>query len=137
VSFGLALVTGVATGFVALSATAFLFSLWLSELGIFWIWELLSLVVIALVVGLASLPPLLHAAPMRERVLGPPTFGSASVRARVAVAVAGGALLLAAVKAAGTAGNENDDVAYPAATVFLAALVALGALDAVRTRPQR
>jgi thiosulfate dehydrogenase [quinone] large subunit len=38
---GIALVTGTATRLVAAAAAGFLFTLWLSELGAAWIWELL------------------------------------------------------------------------------------------------
>lgn len=39
--FGIALVTGTATRLFAAAAAGFLFTLWLSELGAAWIWELL------------------------------------------------------------------------------------------------
>jgi uncharacterized membrane protein YphA (DoxX/SURF4 family) len=39
--FGIALVTGTASRLVAAAAAGFLFTLWLSELGAAWIWELL------------------------------------------------------------------------------------------------
>src|SRR3954469_15609882 len=38
--FGVLLITGTATRVVAATAGAFLFTLWLSELGTSWIWEL-------------------------------------------------------------------------------------------------
>lgn len=40
-SFGLALVTGTASRLFAAAAAVFLFTLWVSELGAAWIWELL------------------------------------------------------------------------------------------------
>lgn len=40
-AFGIALVTGTASRLVAAAAAGFLFTLWLSELGAAWIWELL------------------------------------------------------------------------------------------------
>ena len=40
-AFGMALVTGTASRLVAAAAAGFLFTLWLSELGAAWIWELL------------------------------------------------------------------------------------------------
>ncbi len=40
-AFGVALVTGTATRLAAAAAAGFLFTLWLSELGAGWIWELL------------------------------------------------------------------------------------------------
>jgi len=45
--FGVLLVTGAATRVVAAAACAFLFSLWVSELGASWIWELAMPVVVA------------------------------------------------------------------------------------------
>jgi uncharacterized membrane protein YphA (DoxX/SURF4 family) len=45
--FGLLLLAGVATRVVAAAAGAFLFSLWVSELGTSWIWELATPVVVA------------------------------------------------------------------------------------------
>src|SRR5919199_4604770 len=46
-SFGVLLLAGAATRLVAAAAGAFLFSLWLSELGASWIWELAMPVVVA------------------------------------------------------------------------------------------
>ena len=45
--FGVLLVTGTATRVVAAAAGAFLFSLWLSELGTSWVWELGVPVIVA------------------------------------------------------------------------------------------
>ena len=45
--FGVLLVAGVATRLVAAAAGAFLFTLWVSELGTSWIWELAIPVVVA------------------------------------------------------------------------------------------
>lgn len=45
--FGLLLVTGAATRLVAAAAGAFLLSLWVSELGTSWIWELGMPVIVA------------------------------------------------------------------------------------------
>ena len=45
--FGVFLVAGAATRVVAAAAGAFLFSLWVSELGTSWIWELAMPVVVA------------------------------------------------------------------------------------------
>ena len=61
-SLGILLVLGLASGVVALVAAAHLTALWVSELGILWVWELLSLIVVAVVVGLAFLPALLDRA---------------------------------------------------------------------------
>jgi len=51
--FGVLLVAGAATRLVAAAAGAFLFSLWLSELGTSWIWELAMPVVVAFCVAWA------------------------------------------------------------------------------------
>ena len=40
-AFGIALLTGTASRLLAAAAAGFLFTLWLSELGAAWIWELL------------------------------------------------------------------------------------------------
>ena len=53
--FGVFLLAGTATRLVAAAAGAFLFSLWLSELGTAWIWELAMPVVVAF--SLASARP--------------------------------------------------------------------------------
>ena len=45
--FGVLLVAGAATRLVAAAAGAFLFSLWLSELGTAWFWELAMPVIVA------------------------------------------------------------------------------------------
>jgi uncharacterized membrane protein YphA (DoxX/SURF4 family) len=45
--FGVFLVAGVATRLVAAAAEAFLFTLWLSELGAAWIWELGTPIILA------------------------------------------------------------------------------------------
>jgi uncharacterized membrane protein YphA (DoxX/SURF4 family) len=45
--FGVLLIAGVATRLVAAAAGAFLFTLWVSELGTAWIWELAMPVIVA------------------------------------------------------------------------------------------
>ena len=45
--FGILLLAGVATRLVAAAAGAFLFTLWLSELGAAWIWELGTPIIVA------------------------------------------------------------------------------------------
>lgn len=51
--FGILLVTGTATRLVAAAAGAFLFTLWISELGTAWIWELAMPVVVAFAVAVS------------------------------------------------------------------------------------
>ena len=50
--FGVALVTGTAGRLVAAAAAGFLFTLWLSELGTAWIWELLTPTIVAAALAL-------------------------------------------------------------------------------------
>jgi hypothetical protein len=131
--FAVLLVLGVVTGAVALAAAGFLFSLWLSELGLFWVWELLSLIAIAVVVGVATLPDLLRAGSLKERVLGPRTFGGLALGARLAVAVVAGLALAGAILAAGnTGGSENSTVALEAGLLFGGLLVVGAFLDELR-----
>lgn len=132
-TFGLLLVLGVATAVVAFAAAGFLASLWVSELGLFWIWELLGLVVIALAVGFATLPDLLRGS-MRERVLGPPSSTKLSLGSRLGMALGGGVGLALIVDAAQTGGADNGAVAARAGLVFGVALVALALLDELRRR---
>jgi len=51
--FGVLLLTGVATRLVAAAAGAFLFTLWVSELGTSWVWELGVPVIVAFSVAWA------------------------------------------------------------------------------------
>jgi uncharacterized membrane protein YphA (DoxX/SURF4 family) len=51
-SFGVALVTGTASRLAAAAAAGFLFTLWLSELGAAWIWELLVPTIVAAALAL-------------------------------------------------------------------------------------
>ena len=51
--FGVLLVTGAGTRLVAAAAGAFLFTLWISELGTSWIWELGMPVIVAFVISWA------------------------------------------------------------------------------------
>jgi hypothetical protein len=131
-SFAVLLVLGIATGAVALAAAGFLFSLWLSELGIFWIWELLSIAAIAAIVGLVSLPDLRAPGPLKQRLLGASTFGGLPLGARFALAVGGGLLLTGAINAANTGGSENSTVAWRAGLLFAALLAACALLDRLR-----
>jgi uncharacterized membrane protein YphA (DoxX/SURF4 family) len=137
-SLGVLLVLGIGTGVVALVSAGHLTALWISELAPRrWVWELLSLVVIALVVGLSALPSLLDGRrrPL-ARLLGPPTFGArVGTPARVAVAVLGGLALAGVVLAAKTGGPDHyTDVAWQSGVTFGGLLLALGVLDRVRER---
>jgi uncharacterized membrane protein YphA (DoxX/SURF4 family) len=136
--FGVLLVLGIGTGVVALLSAGQLTALWVSELAPRrWVWEILSLVVIALVVGLSALPTLLD--PRRRtsaRLLGPPTFGpGVGMPARLGVAVLGGLALAGAILAAKTGGEAHyTDVAWQAGVTFGAVLALLGLLDRWRVR---
>jgi hypothetical protein len=131
--FAVLLVLGIATGAVALAAAGFLFSLWVSELGIFWVWELLSLTAIAVVVGLCSLPDLLRPGGLKQRILGRSTFGTLGLGPRLGIAVVAALALAGAILAAGnTGGTENSSVALRAGLLFGALLVGCAFLDGLR-----
>ncbi len=131
--FGVLLVLGIASGLVGLAVAGFLATLWLSELGIFWIWELLGLVMVALAVGLGSLPGLLRGSTV-DRILGPPSLGGLSLPARLALAPAGGLALALVVDAAGTGGRSNGEVSLRAGLAFGVCMIGLALLDDVRAR---
>ena len=135
---GVLLVLGIGTGVLALVTAGHLTALWVSELAPRrWVWELLSLVVIAIVVGLAALPSMLDSRrPPAARLLGPPTFGPrVGAPARLAVAALGGLALAGVILAARTGGAAHyTDVAWEAGATFGALLVLLGLLDRRRER---
>ena len=130
-SLGILLVLGIASGIVALVTAGHLTALWISELGIFWVWELLSLIVVAVVVGLAFLPALLdRSRPMSYRLLGPPTLGSMSTGARVVLAVVLGAALAGAILAAKTGGQAHyTQVAWESGVTYGVLVLLFGLLD--------
>ncbi len=130
-SLGILLVLGIATGIVAMITAGHLTALWISELGIFWVWELLSLIVVAVVVGLAFLPALLdRSRSMSYRLLGPPTLGSMSTGARVVLAVVLGAALAGAILAAKTGGQAHyTQVAWESGVTYGVLVLLFGLLD--------
>ncbi|MGH2900877.1 MAG: hypothetical protein ACRDMZ_19535 [Solirubrobacteraceae bacterium] len=132
--FGLALVIGFASAYVGLAAAGFLLMLWISQLGIFWVWELPGLIVVALVVGLGNLSYALHG-PRRERLLGPRSARSWPLWKRLALAPVGALALAALIAAAGTGGDKNGAVTLRSALVFGAALIALALADNIRPGP--
>jgi len=133
-SFGLALVIGFATAYVGLAAAGFLLMLWISQLGIFWVWELPGLIVVALAIALGNLPHALQGS-LRDRLLGPRSARTWPLWKRLALAPAGALALALLINAAGTGGNNNADVTLRAALVFGAALVALAFIDNARRTP--
>jgi uncharacterized membrane protein YphA (DoxX/SURF4 family) len=130
-SLGILLVLGIASGVVALVTAGHLTALWISELGLFWVWELLSLIVVAVVVGLAFLPSLLdRSRSTQERLLGPPTLGSMGPGARVLLAVALGAALAGAILAAKTGGQAHyTQVAWESGVTYGVLVLLFGFLD--------
>jgi uncharacterized membrane protein YphA (DoxX/SURF4 family) len=131
-SLGIVLVLGIATGIVGFIAAAHLTALWISELAPRrWVWELLSLIVVAVVVGLASLPNLIdRRSSWRDRILGPPTFRSMPLPGRLAVAVLCGSALTLVQLAAKTGGQAHyADVAWQSGLTFAAAVAAMSLLD--------
>jgi uncharacterized membrane protein YphA (DoxX/SURF4 family) len=131
VSFGIALVIGFAAGYVGFAVAGFLLALWLSELGLFWIWELPGLIFVALAIGLGNLPHALQGT-LRERLLGPPSARTWPLWKRLALAPAGAVALALLINSAGTGGNKNGDVTLRAAVVFGTALTALALVDNAR-----
>jgi uncharacterized membrane protein YphA (DoxX/SURF4 family) len=134
-SLGILLVLGLASGIVALLTAGHLTALWISELGLFWVWELLSLIVVAVVVGLAFLPSLLDRRRSAvERLLGPPTLGSMKLGGRVLLAVVLGAALAGAILAAKTGGQAHyTQVAWEAGVAYGVLVLLFGLLDRRRT----
>ena len=130
-SLGLLLVLGIASGAVALVTAGHLTALWISELGLFWVWELLSLIVVAVVVGLAFLPSLLdRRRPAIERLLGPPTLGAMRLSGRVLLAVVLGAALAGAILAAKTGGQAHyTQVAWESGVTYGVLVLLFGLLD--------
>jgi uncharacterized membrane protein YphA (DoxX/SURF4 family) len=130
-SLGILLVLGIASGIVAMITAGHLTALWISELGIFWVWELLSLIVVAVVVGLAFLPPLLdRSRSVSYRLLGPPTLGSMSTGARLVLAVVLGAALAGVILAAKTGGQSHyTQVAWESGVTYGVLVLLFGLLD--------
>jgi uncharacterized membrane protein YphA (DoxX/SURF4 family) len=137
-SLGVLLVLGIGTGLVALVSGGHLTALWVSELAPRrWVWEILSPLVIAVVVGLSALPTLLDPRSRTSaRLLGPPTFGPhVGKPVRLAVAVLGGLALAGVILAARTGGEAHyTDVAWQSGVTFGALLLLLGLLDLRRGR---
>jgi uncharacterized membrane protein YphA (DoxX/SURF4 family) len=137
-SLGVLLVLGIGTGLVALITAGHLTALWVSELAPRrWVWEILSPLVIAVVVGLSALPTLLDSRRRTgARLLGPPTFGpGVGMPVRLAVAALSGLALAGVILAAKTGGAAHyTDVAWQAGVTFGALLVVLGLLDRRRER---
>ena len=131
--------SGIASGAVALFAAGQLAALWLSELGIFWVWELLTLVIIATVVGLATLPSLLdRSRPLSERLLGPPTLHRlmAVALGRRAARRRGAGAGQPRARAAG-GGAHYHAVAAESGALFAVLLLALALLDGRRAASPR
>jgi hypothetical protein len=138
-SLGMILVLGVGTGAFGLIAAAHLTALWISELAPRrWVWELLSLIVVAVVVGIGSLPTLLdRRRSWSDRILGPPTFRSLPLASRLAVAVLAGSALTLVLLAAKTGTQAHyQQVAWQSGVTFGVAVAALGLLDYRRAELQ-
>lgn len=131
-SLGIVLVLAIGTGVFSLIAATHLTALWISELAPRrWVWELLSLIVIAVVVGIGSLPALLDGRrTWSERILGPPTFRSLPLAGRLAVAVLCGSALTLVLLAAKTGTQAHyPQVAWQSGVTFGVAVAAMGVLD--------
>jgi uncharacterized membrane protein YphA (DoxX/SURF4 family) len=131
-TLGIVLVLGVGAGVFGLIAAAHLTALWISELAPRrWVWELLSLIVVAVVVSIGSLPTLLDGRrSWTERILGPPTFRSLPLPGRLAVAVLCGSALTLVLLAAKTGTQAHyTQVAWQSGVTFGVAVAAMGVLD--------
>jgi uncharacterized membrane protein YphA (DoxX/SURF4 family) len=131
-SLGIVLVLGIGTGVFSLIAGAHLAALWISELAPRrWVWELLSLIVVALVVAIGSLPALFQRrSSWTQRILGPPTFRSLPLPGRLAVAVLCGSALTLVLLAAKTGTQAHyTEVAWQSGLTFGVAVAAMGVLD--------
>jgi uncharacterized membrane protein YphA (DoxX/SURF4 family) len=134
-ALGVLLVLGLAGGLVALIAAGHFTALWVSEWSPRrWVWELLSLVIVAVVVGLSQLPALLgDRRGLRARLLGPPTFRVLATGWRIAVGVAAGGALWVAILGARTGGESRyHDIAWQAGVTFGALMILLAVLDGRR-----
>ena len=122
----------MASGIVALVTAGHLTALWISELGLFWVWELLSLIVVAVVVGLAFLPSLLdRSKPLTQRLLGPPTLGSlGTVGPRRARGSGSARRLRGVILAAKTGGDAHyTRVAWESGVTYGVLVLLFGLLD--------
>jgi uncharacterized membrane protein YphA (DoxX/SURF4 family) len=131
-SLGIVLVLGIGTGVFGLVAAAHLTALWISELAPRrWVWELLSLIVVAVVVGVSASPALVDGRrPWAERILGPPTFRSLPLPGRLAVAVLCGSALTLVLLAAKTGTQAHyTQVAWQSGVTFGVAVAAMGVVD--------
>jgi len=137
-SLGILLVLGLARGLVALVAAGHLFVLWFSQLGVFWLWELMTPTLAAAALALATLPQLLdRRLGVVDRILGPPTLGSLPLLVRAALAVAGGFALWLATRGVGPRllGPEFGDVAIQSGVLFGILLLVCALIDK-RRRPE-
>jgi uncharacterized membrane protein YphA (DoxX/SURF4 family) len=128
-SLGIVLVLGIGSGVFSLIAAVHLTALWISELAPRrWVWELLSLIVVAVVVGIGSLPALLDGQrSWTNRILGP---RSLPLPSRLAVAVLCGSALTLVLLAAKTGTQAHyPQVAWQSGLTFGLAVAALGLLD--------
>jgi uncharacterized membrane protein YphA (DoxX/SURF4 family) len=139
-TLGVLLVLGLAGGLVALVSAGHLTALWVSEWSSRrWVWELLTQMVVALVVGLSLLPSLLDdRRALRERLLGARTYRRLGVGARMAVGVAAGGALWLAILGAKTGGDSlYQDIAWQSGLTFGALMVLLALLEGQRTDSDR
>ncbi len=126
------LLTGVAVAPAAFAFAGLLAALTLSELGIYWPWELPPLVAMALAVGIAFTPPL--RAGLRAGLLARPTAGGALRRLGAPGRVALGALVGVAAWGLLHASEARSDIAIPTGLTVGALLALAALLDALAAR---
>ena len=121
ITLGVALVMGVARLAAGLGAAALLALLWLSELGIYWTWELVPAIAIAVAVAVDAWRG--RRGPTPHRLVGPIAFGP---RVRLLAPFVGAGLVAFAVLANGDPAVD----AWRAAPVVGGALAVSALLDA-------
>ncbi len=117
VAIAIALLTGVAWGFAAAGFAAILASLALSELGIYWPWELPPLIAIAICVGIAGIVEA-----RRHGMLVRPDAGGI-LRSRSVALVAAGAVLVGAGVAGFLAASAQPESIWMRTGIAVAALL--------------
>ena len=120
-ALAVALLVGVAVPLAAAVSGGLLTTLWLSELGLYWSWELPPLILCSALVVIAALPDL------RARPDAGGLLTGVALPGRIALAVLGGATIAGMLAANG----QPDDIVWRAG-VTAALLLAGGALTAAR-----
>jgi uncharacterized membrane protein YphA (DoxX/SURF4 family) len=128
-TLGILLVLGIARALVALAAAGHLTALWVSEWGTAWVWELLALMIVALVVGVASLRAAGRPPDIKRLLVGERVWGAVAMPVRLGVAILAGGALWGATVASENGGRGFEAAGWQSGLVLAVALVALAFLD--------